>query len=68
MKKVSSMECLDNPAYNYKITLEAGELVSWKDLLKAFIGLLKARGYTWNSDITETFEDLTELDTSVGVK
>lgn len=58
MIRSSTSETLDNPVYDYKITLEAGEMVSWHKLLKAFVGLLSAQGYSFDKETMDIFEDL----------
>lgn len=58
MIRSSTSETLDNPVNNYKITLEAGEMVSWHRLLKAFVGLLSAQGYSFDKKTVDTFEEL----------
>lgn len=59
MKRTSISENVDDPAYNFKIVIESGEMVSWRTLLKSFVRLLTAQGYCWKEEVTKSFEDLT---------
>lgn len=59
MKKSSISENVDDPAYSFKVVVKSGEMVSWRTLLKAFVGLLAAQGYHWKEEVAKSFEDLT---------